>query len=107
MEVYYVNNTGICVTGWQNIGVKKYWFSSAGVMATGTKTIGVKQYTFGTNGALKSSPGNGINVTASYIGNKHTKKFHKAGCSSVSSMNASNKVGFKNRADAISVGYEP
>ena len=70
-------------------------------MATGTRTIGGKQYTFDSNGALKS------NVTASYIGNKNTKKFHKAGCSSVDSMSESNKVGFDNRAAAISAGSEP
>lgn len=104
---YWFDSKGVMATGWKTIGGKKYWFNSSGVMATGTRTIGGKQYTFDTNGALKSSAGSGTNVTASYIGNKNTKKFHKAGCSSVASMNASNKVGFNNRADAISAGYEP
>ncbi|MBR3187532.1 MAG: hypothetical protein IKF59_05805 [Lachnospiraceae bacterium] len=76
-------------------------------MATGTKTIGGKQYTFDANGVLKSNTGTGTKVTAAYIGNKNTKKFHRSSCSSVSSMNESNKVGFNSRSAAISAGYEP
>ena len=126
-KVYYVNSTGVRVTGWQTIGGKKYWFNSSGVMATGWKTIsskkywfdskgvmatgwktiGGKKYTFDSNGALKSNTGSGSHVNASYIGNKNTKKFHKAGCSSIDSMSESNKVGFDSRSAAISAGYEP
>lgn len=132
-KVYYVNKDGVRVTGWQTIGgkkyyfagsgamttgwktisSKKYWFDSKGVMATGKRTIDGKSYTFDSTGALKSgssgssSSGSGTNVTASYIGNKNTKKFHKAGCSSVKQMNESNKVGFKSRSEAVSAGYVP
>ena len=104
---YWFDSKGAMATGWKTISNKKYWFNSSGVMATGKRTIGGKQYTFDSNGALKSTTGSGTNVTASYIGNKNTKKFHKAGCSSVDSMSESNKVGFDNRAAAISAGYEP
>lgn len=127
-KVYYVNKNGVRVTGWQTIGGKKYWFDSAGVMttgwktinkkkywfdskgvmATGKRTIGGKTYNFDSNGVLKtSSGGSGTNVTTAYIGNKNTKKFHKASCSSVSSMKAANKIGFKTRSAAISAGYTP
>lgn len=107
-NVYYVNKNGVRVTGWQTIGGKKYYFNSSGVMATGKRTIGGKSYNFGSNGVLQTgSGGSGTNVTASYIGNKNTKKFHKASCSSVGKMNASNKVGFNSRSAAISAGYDP
>jgi micrococcal nuclease len=45
--------------------------------------------------------------SASYIGNKNTKKFHYADCYSVSQMNPSNKVPLKTRAQAVSLGYVP
>lgn len=106
-KVYYVDKNGVRATGWQTIGGKKYWFSSAGVMATGKKTIDGKTYEFDSKGALKTGSGNGTNVTASYIGNKNTKKFHKSSCSSVGKMNESNKVGFDSRSAAISAGYDP
>lgn len=76
-------------------------------MATGKKTIDGKTYEFDSKGALKTGSGNGTNVTASYIGNKNTKKFHKSSCSSVGKMNESNKVGFDSRSAAISAGYDP
>lgn len=46
-------------------------------------------------------------VTASYIGNKNTLKFHYPSCSSVDSMKESNKIMLEGRADAISKGYMP
>ncbi len=45
--------------------------------------------------------------SASYIGNKNTKKFHYADCSSVGQMNPSNKVPLSSREKAISLGYVP
>ena len=104
---YWFDSKGVMATGWKTISNKKYWFNGSGVMATGTKTIGGKQYTFDANGVLKSNTGTGTKVTAAYIANKNTKKFHRSSCSSVSSMNESNKVGFNSRSAAISAGYEP
>lgn len=112
-RVYYVDKNGVRVSGWQTIGGKKHYFDASGVMATGKRTIGGKPYTFDANGALKSGSGNssgtgsGSNVTAAYIGNKNTKKFHRAGCSSVGMMSDSNKVGFQSRSAAVSAGYAP
>lgn len=42
----------------------------------------------------------------SYVCNTNTKKFHSSGCSSVSSMNESNKYYVSSRDEAISQGYE-
>lgn len=42
-----------------------------------------------------------------YVGNKNSKKFHVAGCSSVGNMNPGNKVTFNSRDEAISNGYVP
>ncbi len=43
--------------------------------------------------------------SGSYIGNRNTMKFHRAGCSSVSQMSEHNKVPFSRREDAIAQGY--
>lgn len=110
---YWFDSKGAMATGWKTLSGKKYWFDSKGVMASGKRTIGGKPYTFDANGALKSGSGNssgtgsGSNVTAAYIGNKNTKKFHRAGCSSVGMMSDSNKVGFQSRSAAVSAGYAP
>lgn len=42
-----------------------------------------------------------------YVGNRNTKKFHYAECSSVSDMKDNNKVFFDNRNDAVSKGFTP
>lgn len=42
---------------------------------------------------------------ASYVGNAKTHKFHYSWCSSVSTMNPSNRVEFYSRDEAISYGY--
>lgn len=44
---------------------------------------------------------------APYIGNRNTKKFHYADCSSVDAMNEENKVDFYSRDEAINDGYVP
>lgn len=44
---------------------------------------------------------------APYIGNRNTKKFHYADCSSVEAMNEENKVDFYSRDEAINDGYVP
>ena len=44
---------------------------------------------------------------AAYIGNRNSKKFHRASCPSVDRMNEENKVGFSSRNAAILEGYEP
>lgn len=44
---------------------------------------------------------------APYIGNRNTKKFHYASCSSVDQMKSSNKVEIWDRSSAISGGYDP
>lgn len=46
-------------------------------------------------------------VTVSYIGNRRSHIFHRAGCHYVRRMNEGNKVGFDNREEAISKGYRP
>lgn len=46
-------------------------------------------------------------AAAAYIGNKKTKKFHKADCSSVKDMKDSNKVELSTRDEAIDLGYQP
>lgn len=42
-----------------------------------------------------------------YIGNKDSKVFHRASCSSVKRMKASNQVMLENKEDALSQGYRP
>lgn len=44
---------------------------------------------------------------ANYIGNKNSKIFHYADCSSVGKMKAENRVGFSSRDEAIGGGYRP
>ncbi len=51
--------------------------------------------------------GTATEANAKYIGNSNSLKFHYPSCSSVSTMNQSNKVYFLERADAINKGYEP
>lgn len=46
-------------------------------------------------------------TTVTYIGNKNSKVFHRASCSSVSQMKNSNKVTLDSRDGAISQGYRP
>ena len=48
--------------------------------------------------SLSSSP---------YIGNRSTKKFHKASCRDVNKMNESNKVPLSSRQEALNQGYSP
>jgi len=76
-------------------------------------------YATGDSSAVDGSPGysDGLVITpteeptvqtsGSYVGNKNTMKFHKAECSSVSSMKAQNKVHMNTRDEAIANGYEP
>ena len=42
-----------------------------------------------------------------YIGNKNSKKFHYANCSSVRDMKEKNKVELSTREEAIEKGYVP
>lgn len=42
-----------------------------------------------------------------YIGNKNTKVFHYASCSSVKRMSEANKICFSTREQAIAQGYKP
>ncbi|WP_415971297.1 MBL fold metallo-hydrolase, partial [Anaerotignum lactatifermentans] len=46
-------------------------------------------------------------TTVTYVGNKNSKIFHRASCSSVSRMKDSNKVSLNSRDAAISQGYRP
>ena len=46
-------------------------------------------------------------TTVTYVGNKNSKIFHRASCSSVSRMKDSNKVSLNSRYAAISQGYRP
>ena len=128
---------GDMITGWQLIGGKYYYYSpsdghmyhdwstidgteyffdrSDGHMYTGTHYVDGVEYNFGTSGAAtkvaqtrsSSSSGSGSNYSYAYIGNRRSKKFHRASCSSVRDMNEGNKVGFDSRSEAIDAGYEP
>lgn len=44
---------------------------------------------------------------ASYVGNKNSKIFHYADCSSAAKMKAENRVNFSSRDEAINGGYRP
>ena len=46
-------------------------------------------------------------VTASYIGNRNSMKFHYPDCPSVADMAEHNKVPLASREDAIALGYKP
>lgn len=48
-----------------------------------------------------------VQNTVAYIGNKNSKVFHKADCSSVKRMKDSNKVTLSSREQAIAQGYIP
>ena len=48
-----------------------------------------------------------VPATAPYIGNRNSKKFHYAECSSVDDMKEKNKVEFATRQEAIDAGYVP
>lgn len=55
----------------------------------------------------KPAPEAKARVTVSYIGNRRSHIFHRAGCHYVRRMNEGNKVEFDNREEAISKGYRP
>ena len=46
-------------------------------------------------------------VESTYVGNKNSHVFHRATCSSASSMKEKNKVPFSSREEAIEKGYKP
>ena len=46
-------------------------------------------------------------ITTPYVGNANSKKFHRADCSSVKDMKASNRVPLPSREAAIEKGYKP
>lgn len=61
-----------------------------------------------TNNEAATSPANTENVSADYILNTNTRKFHRPDCSSVSKMKEKNKQAYSgNRQDLINQGYEP
>jgi micrococcal nuclease len=43
----------------------------------------------------------------SYIGNKRTYTFHRPSCKSVDKISEKSKIIFRNRSDAIKIGYTP
>lgn len=74
---------------------------AAALQAQQTAAIQAKQQ------VQQNTPAPAAASSASYIGNKNTKKFHYAGCSSVADMNPGNKVALSSRDEAISAGYVP
>lgn len=46
-------------------------------------------------------------ITVTYIGNRNSKVFHRATCTSVSQMKDTNKVIWNSRDEAVSQGYSP
>ena len=55
----------------------------------------------------KPDPEAKARVTVSYIGNRRSHIFHRAGCHYVRRMNEGNKVEFDIRDEAIDEGYRP
>ena len=118
-KYYFSENDGHMYHDWSTIDGTEYYFDkSDGHMYTGRHYVDGEEYNFGTSGAATKvvqtrSSGNHNNSgtksisSYSYIGNRNTRKFHRASCSSVSQMNEGNKVGFDSRSDAIDGGYSP
>jgi len=46
-------------------------------------------------------------LSANYIGNRNSYKFHFAACHHVQKMNPKNKVPFSSRHEAINAGFVP
>ena len=63
--------------------------------------------TASSNAASDTSLKNTESSSATYIGNRNSKKFHHSWCGSVSDMKASNRVSFDSRSEAIDCGYKP
>jgi len=61
----------------------------------------------GSSSGSSSGSGSGSSGSGSYVGNRNSKVFHKAGCSSVKKMKDSNKVYMDSRLAYISAGYKP
>ena len=76
--------------------------TDSGLEATGEATVETQQALFAEAGAEELTVEN-----APFIGNKNTKKFHKAGCSSVKEMKDKNKVPLASREEAVDAGYVP
>lgn len=87
------------------------WYSEADKVQPQEQT-----YTDTSQQGAAGGTGNGDNFNtynnpysgpAPYVGNSNTFKFHYAGCGSVAKMNASNRVEFYSRDDAVNAGYQP
>lgn len=46
-------------------------------------------------------------ISASYIGNKNTKKFHRPDCGSAKQIAQKNVISFSSREEAVNQGYQP
>ena len=115
-KYYYSPNDGHMYHDWSTIDGTEYYFDkSDGHMYTGTHYVDGEEYNFGTTGAARkvvqqrstSSSGSKSISDYAYIGNRNSRKFHKASCSSVRDMKDYNKVGFDSRSEAIDAGYDP
>lgn len=51
--------------------------------------------------------GNQVSVSATYFGNKNSKIFHKANCSSAQKTKEENRVYLSTRDEFVSKGYSP
>ena len=51
--------------------------------------------------------GNQVSVSATYFGNKNSKIFHKANCSSAQKTKEENRVYLSSRDEFVSKGYSP
>jgi micrococcal nuclease len=54
-----------------------------------------------------SQPATTSTVSCAYVGNKNTKKYHRASCRYVSQISAANRVCFSSSAAARAAGYTP
>jgi len=65
-----------------------------------------RKLTFASGGA-SANTGSSVQVSATYIGNSGTKKFHTTDCTYAQNMSASKKVTFSSRKEAVNAGYDP
>lgn len=89
---------------------RKLTMADAGASSTGQTQQPVSQPTETPqqpNSQTTETPQQPVQNTVVYIGNKNSKIFHKADCSSVKRMKESNKVALSSREQAIAQGYTP
>lgn len=72
-------------------------------ISAGDETVAVDENTQSSADCATDTAGDS---EAAYIGNKNSKVYHKADCSSVSAMSSKNKVEFQSKEEAEEAGYK-